>query len=282
MKFIEDIILEQGTDYTNWNTSKPIDYSTTKYDIKVEIKNGAVIRSYKLKSGSSGTLLTDYVGNYKTDTTPSVTMKVLVDGDKLSFDYGLGTEDLTPTSSDEFTFKYGGQTNTVKFTRGSDNKVNGFEAGIFGKTVKGTKEGSSNSGTSGSSGSSATAGSSGSSGTTTVVNKQYTKYDAITPEDRIKGFQWKDCESQDFPYQFGCKNTKIGEMNECLFDTKLSGIFYRDLLEKLKDMAFDMSKKEITKEMYDAVMLDCKVQQESIQKKKIIKENTYKILNQIK
>ena len=42
-------------------------------------------------------------------------------------------------------------------------------------------------------------------------------------------------------------------MNECLFDTKLSGIFYRDLLEKLKDMAFDMSKKEITKEMYDAV-----------------------------
>ena len=71
-------------------------------------------------------------------------------------------------------------------------------------------------------------------------------------------------------------------MNECLFDTKLSGIFYRDLLEKLKDMAFDMSKKEITKEMYDAVMLDCKQQEESIQKKKIIRENTYKILNQIK
>ena len=142
----------------------------------------------------------------------------------------------------------------------------------------GEKVGSSSStGTSGTAGSS---GSAGSSGTPTVV--QYTKYDAVTPEDRIKGFGWKDCEDKDFPYAFGCKNTKIGEMNECLFDTKLSGIFYRDLLEKLKDMAFDMIKKEITKDMYDAVMLDCKQQEESIERKKIIKENTYKILNQFK
>ena len=111
MKFIEDIILEQGTDYTNWNTSKPIDYSTTKYDIKVEIKNGAVIRSYKLKSGSSGTLLTDYVGNYKTDTTPSVTVKFLVNGDKLFIDYGLGVEqELTPSSSSD-EFKYSSASN---------------------------------------------------------------------------------------------------------------------------------------------------------------------------
>jgi len=282
------ILLEQGTDYSNWNTTKPSDFSPSKYSVKQEIKDGKVVTSYKLKE-TSGISLTDYAGDYKTNTTPSVTVKFIVNGDKLFIDYGLGVEqELTPSSSDEFTFKYGGQTNTVKFTKGSDNKVNAFDANIFGKTLKGTKEGSSNSGTSGSSGtagssgSAGSAGSSGSSGATTVVNKQYTKYDAITPEDRVKGFQWKDCENKDFPYEFGCKNTKIGEMNECLFDTKLSGIFYRDLLEKLKDMAFDMSKKEITKEMYDAVMLDCKGQQESTQKKKIIRENTYKILNQIK
>ena len=47
-------------------------------------------------------------------------------------------------------------------------------------------------------------------------------------------------------------------------------------------MAFDMSKKEITKDMYEAVMLDCKQQEESTKRKKIIKENTYKILNQFK
>ena len=121
------------------------------------------------------------------------------------------------------------------------------------------------------------------SGTATVVNKQYTKYNAITPDDRIKGFRWKDCEKLDFPYEFGCKNTKIGQMNECLFDSTLNGIFGKDLWEKITDMALASSddKKEITIKMYDAVMLDCQ-KQESIKKKKIIKENTYKILNQIK
>jgi uncharacterized protein (TIGR02145 family) len=101
---------------------------------------------------------------------------------------------------------------------------------------------------------------SGASGKTTVVVKQYTKYDAITPADRMKGFKWHDCETKDFPYDFGCKNSKIGQMNECLFDDRLNDIFGSGLFENLKDMAFDMTKKQITKEMYDAVMLDCKKQ----------------------
>ena len=125
-------------------------------------------------------------------------------------------------------------------------------------------------------------GTSGTSGTTTVVNKQYTKYNAITPEDRIKGFRWRDCQNKDFPYEYGCKNTKIGQMNECLLDSTLGDIFGNDLWEKMKDLAIDNEKKEITQEMYDKVMLSCKQQEESIEIKKIIKENTYKILNQIK
>jgi hypothetical protein len=279
------ILLEQSTDYSNWNTTKPSDFSTTKYSVKTEVKDGKVVISYKLKE-TSGTSLTDYVGKYKTDTTPSVTVEILIEDNKLFLDYSIIKEELTPTSSDEFTFTYSNKTYTVKFTRGTDNKVNGFTGEIFGKTVKGTKEGTSNSGTSSSSGSSGTAGSagsSGSSGTTTVVNKQYTKYNAITPEDRIKGFRWKDCENKDFPYEYGCKHTKIGQMNECLFDSTLNGIFGKDLWEKITDMALASSddKKEITLKMYDAVMLDCQ-KQESIQKKKIIRENTYKILNQIK
>lgn len=93
---------------------------------------------------------------------------------------------------------------------------------------------------------------------TTVV--QYTKYDAITPEDRIKGFQWHDCENKDFPYEFGCKNTKIGQMNECLFGSKLNGIFGSDLWEAMKDLSIDGNKKEITKDMYDKVISNCKRQ----------------------
>ena len=101
---------------------------------------------------------------------------------------------------------------------------------------------------------------SGSNGKTTVVVKQYTKYDAITPADRMKGFKWHDCETKDFPYEFGCKNSKIGQMNECLFDDRLNDIFGSGLWEKMKDMAFSGDKKQITKEMYDAVMLACKAQ----------------------
>lgn len=284
------ILFEQSTDYSNWNTTKPTDFSTSKYDVKSQVVNGRVVISYKLKD-SGGTSLSDYVGQYKVTTPAAVTVEIVNNGNKLTVKYGrVVEEEMTPsTNNDEFTFEFSGQ-HTITFKRDSNGKVNGFNGNVFSQNVVAEKVGSSSSagtsgtagssGTTGSSGTAGSSGSAGSSGTPTVV--QYTKYDAITPEDRIKGFQWKDCESKDFPYEFGCKNTKIGEMNECLFDTKLSGIFYRDLLEKLKDMAFDMSKKEITEDMYKAVMLDCKQQEESIERKKIIKENTYKILNQFK
>jgi uncharacterized protein (TIGR02145 family) len=101
---------------------------------------------------------------------------------------------------------------------------------------------------------------SGSGGKTTVVVKQYTKYDAITPADRMKGFRWHDCEKKDFPYDFGCKNSKIGQMNECLFGERLNDIFGSELWENMKDLAIDNEKKQITKEMYDKVMLNCKKQ----------------------
>ena len=274
------ILFEQSTDYSNWNTTKPTDFSTSKYDVKTQVVNGRVVISYKLKD-SGGTPLSDYVGKYKVTTPADVSVEIVNNGNKLIVKYGrVVEEEMTPsTNNDEFTFEFSGQ-HTITFKRDSNGKVNGFNGNVFSQNVVAEKVGSSSSTGTTTPTPTPTSTPIGATSTPTVV--QYTKYDAITPEDRIKGFQWKDCESKDFPYEFGCKNTKIGEMNECLFDTKLSGIFYRDLLEKLKDMAFDMSKKEITKDMYEAVMLDCKKQEESIERKKIIKENTYKILNQFK
>ena len=99
-----------------------------------------------------------------------------------------------------------------------------------------------------------------SAGKTTVIVKQYTKYDAITQEDRVEGFKWKDCEAKDFPFEFGCKNSKIGQMNQCLFGQRLYDIFGSDLWGKMKDLSIDNDKKQITKEMYDKVMLGCKAQ----------------------
>ena len=71
-------------------------------------------------------------------------------------------------------------------------------------------------------------------------------------------------------------------MNKCLFGTTLNGIFGDELWENMKDLSIQNDEKQITQEMYDKVMTNCKQQEESTKRKKIIKENTYKILNQFK
>lgn len=283
------ILLEQSTDYSNWNTTKPADFSTSKYDVKTQVVNGRVVISYKLKS-STGTPLSDYVGQYKI-TSPaaatSVRVEIINDGNKLSIKYGnLVDEELTPgTNNDEFTFEYSGR-NIITFKRDSNSKVNGFNATVFNQNVVGEKAGSS---------SSTVTPTPAPTGTNTptptptpAVNNQsptvvqYTKYDVVTPEERLEGFKWHDCENKDFPFEFGCKNTYIGQMNECIFGKELNGVFGSNLWESMKDLGFNEPKKEITKKMYDMVMLNCKKQEESIKRKKIIKENTYKILKQLK
>jgi uncharacterized protein (TIGR02145 family) len=101
---------------------------------------------------------------------------------------------------------------------------------------------------------------SGTYGKTKVVVQQYTKYDPITPEDREKGFGWMDCENKDFPFEYGCKNNKIGHMNECLFGNRLSGIFSSDLWESIikLGLAKGNDKKQITKEIYEKIVSNCK------------------------
>ena len=277
------ILLEQSADYSNWNTTKPADFSTSKYDVKTQVVNGRVVISYKLKS-STGTPLSDYIGQYKI-TSPaaatSITVEIVNNGNKLTIKYGsLVEEELTPSSNtDEFTFEYSG-TNTITFKRDSNSKVNGFNATVFNQNVVGEKAGSSSTVTPTATPSPTRTATPTPTPTPTVV--QYTKYDAITPEDRIKDFRWHDCENKDFPYEFGCKNNKIGQMNQCLFGSELSDIFGNDLWEKMTDMAFSRDKKEITLDMYNEVMAACKQQEESTKRKKIIKENTYKILKQLK
>lgn len=291
------IILEQSTvDYSDWKSQKPGDYDTdpSKYRIKFIKINNKPVMHYKLipsSPPSTNDLLDEYVGKYKI-TSPAaatvVTVEIVLNGNKLIIKYGrIVEEELTPSSNtDEFTFEYSGK-NTITFKRDTNGKVNGFNGVIFSQNVVGEKAGSSSSagtsGTSGTAGSSGSAGSSGtssSSGTPTVV--QYTKYNAITPEDRIKDFRWHDCQNKDFPYEYGCKHNKIGQMNQCLFGSELNDIFGNDLWEKMTDMAFSRDKKEITLDMYNEVMSACKQQEESIERKKIIKENTYKILKQLK
>jgi hypothetical protein len=98
MKVIQNIILEQGGDYSNWNTTKPSDYSSSKYEKKVDNKNGTLITSYKLKV-SGGIPLSDYVGEYNIKS-PSIKVEFLNNGNKLIIKYGrLVEEELTPSSN---------------------------------------------------------------------------------------------------------------------------------------------------------------------------------------
>ena len=234
----------------------------------------------------STTNLSDYVGEYREKTTKAI-LKVIEDGGNLKLSYSVIKDRLEPDSGDVFTLRYANNDFKITFNRDVNNKVNLLSATLLGKNIVAEKITSSNnsstsgnSGTSGSSGSAGSSGTSSSSGTPTVV--QYTKYNVVTPEERLEGFKWHDCENKDFPYEFGCKNTYIGQMNTCLFGKELNGIFGSELWENMKDLGFNEPKKEITKKMYDMVMLNCKKQEESIERKKIIKENTYKILKQLK
>lgn len=85
-----------------------------------------------------------------------------------------------------------------------------------------------------------------------------------TPTPKPKKSMYRNCESKDFPYQFGCINEKnIGKIQKCL-GVKPSGkygYFGPKTLKSLKDNGFDMSARSITKEIYDAVVKNCDQQQ---------------------
>jgi hypothetical protein len=88
------------------------------------------------------------------------------------------------------------------------------------------------------------------------------KKGGVTPiktDDKLKKKKFKsqfhDCESKDFPLEFGCKSTKIAKVQKCLGVTA-DGKFGKFTKKAMEDYKHDTSK-GLTKEVYDNIINNC-------------------------
>jgi hypothetical protein len=88
----------------------------------------------------------------------------------------------------------------------------------------------------------------------------------------------------DFPFTIGCINPKIGQLNKIFVGDELSDIFDNHLYKVLlSDGYFDMpgeKRGEISQTLYNSAIKNSKEQNESINKKKVIKETVKKVLKE--
>lgn len=77
----------------------------------------------------------------------------------------------------------------------------------------------------------------------------------VTPKPKKSIYH--DCSKKDFPFEFGCINPKIGEIQKCLGVEPTKGYFGPKTLKALSDDQNDMSVKMITKEIYDKIISNC-------------------------
>ena len=105
-----------------------------------------------------------------------------------------------------------------------------------------------------------------------------TKYDPVT--NRHEALNTRDCSS--FPFTVGCINPKIGMLNDAIFGDPLSNTYGRNLYKALYSTGyFGMSGEkdgEISQTLYDRVMQNSRQQNESLDKKNIIKQTVKKVL----
>lgn len=84
----------------------------------------------------------------------------------------------------------------------------------------------------------------------------------------------------DFPFTFGCKNPLIGDINQVIFNNRLSDVYDKHLDQDLNNNDFfkqpDEKQGEISKHIYDQIMS----LKENKLKKKIIKETVKKVLKE--
>ena len=66
---------------------------------------------------------------------------------------------------------------------------------------------------------------------------------------------YHDCTQKDFPFEFGCINPKIGELQQCMGVSPTKGYFGPKTQGALKSKGYDP--KTITQEIYDTIMSTC-------------------------
>ena len=103
------------------------------------------------------------------------------------------------------------------------------------------------------------------------INEQETEIDITWDKDKKSGgnpvktggetikkkfkSQFHDCESKDFPLEFGCKSTKIAEVQKCL-GVADDGKLGKNTMKAMVDNKYDTSR-GLSKDVYDAILKAC-------------------------
>lgn len=75
--------------------------------------------------------------------------------------------------------------------------------------------------------------------------------------DPTKPFNYRNCDDKVYDWDYGCKNDKIGEMNQILFGSgqTLNGIYGSTLLTKLRNIGYLINNEtKITEKIYNQVI----------------------------
>jgi hypothetical protein len=107
-----------------------------------------------------------------------------------------------------------------------------------------------------------------------------TKYDPVT--NKHEGLTTKKCDN--FPFTIGCINPKIGMLNNIYFGDPMDNVYSKVLYNALySDANFGMPGEKdgvISQTLYDRVIKNSQKQNESINKKSVIKQTVKKVLKE--
>ena len=116
----------------------------------------------------------------------------------------------------------------------------------------------------------------------TVTTNYVTKYPST--QNPKKAFNWKPCDENIYPWTYGCKNTKIGQMNLSLFGDRYGDIFGDELMNALESYGYfggpNEKNGQISKTIYDKVTVRDAQQQNESFNKKVVKETVKKVLKE--
>jgi len=102
-------------------------------------------------------------------------------------------------------------------------------------------------------------------------------------QDPTKPFNWRSCDEKIYNWEYGCKNNKIGQMNEILFGQgqRYGDIYGTELLSKLRNLRYlDQSQTKITEDIYNKVLKLGEEQGTSNLQETIVKETVKNILKE--
>jgi hypothetical protein len=202
--------------------------------------------------------LSKYEGTY---TSLGKTGKVFLDGQTLRASIGPLNAKLDYVSENVFTFQSSVGSGKITFNGDSPDKVDSFDykfGDYSGTAIK--VSGPTNTNTS-------TTNNKKTNSTPSSPNPQPTpepqkpvktidyKVRYPSTQDPTKPFNSRPCDEKTYDWGYGCKNNKIGQMNQIFFGDRYGDIYGDELINKLRNIGILKSNEsKITEEIYNEVL----------------------------